>query len=130
MGQYIKIDGVEYKIAITKLQRKADILDKFAGRSEDGVLWREVIGTFYNYTLKIGVINDPELYNTLFEVLSDPVESHEVELPHDHVKFDGYFSSVQDEVHKVLSTGATYRGLSCKLTAMKPRKTPKDLGMI
>ena len=127
MSQYIKIDGVEYKVAVIQLQRKADILDKAAHRSEDGVLWREVIGTFYNYTLKIGITNDLALYDKLFEVLSDPVESHEVELPHDHVTFDGYFSSIQDEVDKILSTGARYKGLQCKLTAMKPRKTPADM---
>jgi hypothetical protein len=122
MSEFIIIDTVVYQVPIVTLKRKADILDKYAYRSEDGVLHREVIGTYHNFTLEIGVINDPTLYNRLFDVLSAPVESHQVELPHDHVSFRGYFSSVQDEIKRLTDTGAVYRGLSCNLTAMVPRR--------
>ena len=124
MSKYIIIDGVEYKVSITSLKRSADILDKSAYRSEDGELHREVIGTFYNYNLSLGLVNDMDLYNTLFEVLTDPVTHHSVELPNDHIAFDGYFSSVTDEVRRVTDEGTLYQGLTCNLTAMKPRKTP------
>lgn len=124
MIKHIVIDGVEYPVKIVELQRSADILDKFAYRSEDGNLHREVIGTYYNYTLNIGTEHDLELYNTLFEVLSNPVASHQVMLPHDNVQFEGYFSSIKDKVLLVSEDGTLYTGLSCKLTAMRPRKTP------
>ena len=118
----IIIDGVSYNVAITSLKRKADILDKSANRTEDGELHREVIGTYYNYTLAIGVVNDEELYNTLFEVLSEPVAYHEVVLPHDNISFKGYFSSVQDEVVRLTETGAKFKGLTCNLIAKSPRR--------
>lgn len=118
----IIIDGVSYNVAITSLKRKADILDKSAYRSEDGELHREVIGTFYNYTLAIGVYNNDELYNKLFEVLSDPVAYHQVTLPHDNITFNGYFSSVQDEVVRLTENGAKFKGLTCNLIAKSPRK--------
>lgn len=120
---YIKIDGTTYRVAITSLKRKADILDKYAERTEDGILHREVIGTYHNYTLTIGVMNDLDLYNALFDVLSEPVESHIVELPHDHVAFEGYFSSVQDEIDRITEYGARYKGLNCNLVAISPRRT-------
>ena len=124
-SKYIIIDGTVYPVRITELKRKADILDKYAHRSEDGELHREVIGTYYNYTLKIGVkANERDLYNRLFDVLSEPVDCHDVELPHDHVTFKGYFSSIQDGIRLVDDDGYTAEGLSCKLTAMKPRRTP------
>jgi hypothetical protein len=41
-SKYIIIDGQEYPVAVTKLQRKGDILDLTANRTEDGVLHREV----------------------------------------------------------------------------------------
>ena len=69
MSDLIKIDGIEYNVSLAEVKRKADILDRYAERSEDGVLHREVIGTFYNYTLKI-FTNDKQVYETLFEVLS------------------------------------------------------------
>ena len=68
-SKYIIIDNVEYKVPIVELQRKGDILDLTANRTEDGVLHREVIGTYYNYTLTLGVVNDPDLYEELWDVL-------------------------------------------------------------
>jgi len=118
----IIIDGESYDVAITSLKRKADVLDKSAYRSEDGELHREVIGTFYNYTLAIGVFNNEELYNKLFEVLSEPVAYHHVILPHDNIQFKGYFSSVQDEVVRLTESGAKFKGLTCNLIAKSPRK--------
>lgn len=122
VNRQIMIDGIPYDVAITSFKRKADILDKSANRSEDGELHREVIGTFYNYTLAIGVINNDKLYNTLFEVLSEPVAYHEVVLPHDNISFKGYFSSVQDEVVRLTEDGAKFKGLTCNLIAKSPRK--------
>lgn len=125
MAKTIVIDGKSYAVRITELKRTADILDKYAERDETGELHREVIGTFYNYQLKIGVkMGERDLYNELFDVLSAPVESHRVELPHDHVEFEGYFSSIADNIKLVDDDGFDANGLSCKLTAMKPRRTP------
>ena len=123
MGKYIIIDGVEYPIAITSLQRKADILDKTANRTEDGDLHREVIGTFYNYSLKI-YQNDPLVYEMLWDVLTAPVPFHLVELPHDHIAFEAYFSSVQDEVEYIRTEDGyvKYKALSCNCTSKKPRR--------
>lgn len=125
MSKYIKIDNKVYKVAIVELKRKADILDKSAYRSEDGVLHREVIGTYHNYSLKIGVINNEQLYNELFDVLSAPVASHRVEFPHDHYAYDAYFSSVQDDIVLVTDSGFKAKGLTCNCTAMKPRRRAK-----
>lgn len=122
VNRKIIIDDVEYDVAITSLKRKADILDKSAYRSEDGELHREVIGTYYNYTLAIGVYNNDALYNRLFEVLSEPVAYHKVILPHDNVEFNGYFSSIQDEVVRLTTDGAKFKGLTCNLIAKSPRK--------
>lgn len=125
MAKVIIIDDKAYAVRITELKRTADILDKYAERDEKGELHREVIGTYYNYQLKIGVkMGERELYNELFDVLSAPVDCHDVELPHDHVKFKGYFSSISDNIKLVDDDGFDCNGLSCKLTAMKPRRTP------
>ena len=125
MAKVIIIDNQPYPVRITELKRTADILDKYAERTENGELKREVIGTYYNYQLKIGVKRGQrDLYNELFEVLSAPVDCHEVELPHDHIKFEGYFSSISDNIKLVDDNGFDCDGLSCKLTAMKPRRTP------
>lgn len=126
MSDKLIIDGVEYNVPIIELKRKADILDKTANRAEDGSLHREVIGTYHNYTLKISKVRNPDVYNNLFDVMSEPVASHRIELPNDHIAFDAYFSSVQDEVVKVYSDEqARYRNLTANITAMIPRRRPR-----
>ena len=40
------------------------------------------------------------------------------------IDFYGYFSSIKDEVEKVLDSGAKYKGLSWKMTSKKPARTP------
>ena len=122
MSNYIIIDGIEYKVRIASLKRNAEILDKYFYRTEDGSAVREVIGTFYNYTLAIGVVDDISLYNTLYDVLTAPVESHSVTLPSDGVTFDGYFASTSDEVDKIEADGTRFKGLTCSLIAMKPAR--------
>ena len=122
MSELLIIDGREYDVAVVELQRSADILDKTANRTEDGVLHREVIGTYYNYTMKIFTW-DMDLYEELFWVLSAPQASHVVELPNDHVRYEAYFSSIKDSVVRVYpEKNAKYKGLSCKLTAIRPRR--------
>lgn len=124
MSNLLIIDGVEYDVPIISFKRTANVLDKYAERTEDGTLWREVIGTYYNYTLNIGIVHDKALYNRLFEVLSDPVDYHWIELPDDHVAFQAYASSVQDELLRLEKDGALYRGLTFRFTARIPRKKP------
>ena len=122
--KYLIVDGVTYKVPIVELKRKADILDLNATRTQDGNLHREVIGTFYNYTLNIGVVNDWNTYNALFDVLSEPKASHTVTLPHQSTSFEGYFSSIQDNIVLVTDEGFKAKGLSCNLTMTKPARRP------
>ena len=122
MSDYIIIDGTEYKVSIASLQRQAEILDKYFYRTEDGSAKREVIGTFYNYSLAIGVADDKTTYNALFDVLSEPIDSHKVILPTDGVEFDGYFAETRDQVDKIEDDGTRFKGLTCSLIAMKPAR--------
>jgi hypothetical protein len=126
----IKIDDTYFNIAISELHRKADVLDKSAYRSEDGDLHREVIGTYYNYTLKFGMMcrtqEEREEYNRLFDTLSTPMEYRRVTLPHDGIEFEGYFASVEDDINYLVDdeTMAAFKGLQCNLIARLPRKRP------
>lgn len=123
MGRYLIIDDVEYPVAIVSLKRKGDILDKTANRTEDGDLHREVIGTYYNYTMEIRPGNDTELYNRLFDVLTAPVPYHRVILPNETVEVKMYFGSVQDEVRFIDNKGTTYyNNLTCNLVCKEPRR--------
>ena len=122
-SKWLQIDGVEYKVPIVSLKRKGDILDLTANRTEDGVLHREVIGTYYNYTLTIGVVNDQELYDNLWWVLTTPVASHQIQMPNQPEPFEGYFGSCQDDIVLITDDGQKAKGLSFNIVATRASRT-------
>lgn len=125
--QGLIIDGITYNIPLVSIKRNLDFLEKYAARSEDGDIQIETIGLYKNYTISIGLIEDAELYDQLIEHITDCENRfHHVTLPDASKQFDfyGYFSSIKDEVEKVLENGAQYKGLSWRMTSKKPYKTP------
>ena len=122
--QGIKIDNIYFDIPMVSLKRNADVLDKYANRTEDGDLKREIIGVYYNFTLTVGVVENPALYQSLWDKLTEPTEFHTVELPNINgvYRFTAYISSVSDEYMKVKSNSASFQGLTAKFTAKSPAR--------
>lgn len=124
--QGLQIDGITYNIPLVSIKRTLDFLEKYAERTEDGDIKIETIGLYKNYSISIGVIDDVEMYDRLIEHITDCENRfHRVVLPDSSKQFEfyGYFSSITDEVEKVLSSGAKYKELSWKMTSKKPYKT-------
>ncbi len=46
-----KIDNVDFTAGLININRKVNILDKYAQRTTNGDLKREIIGVYYNYNL-------------------------------------------------------------------------------
>lgn len=124
----IKVDGIFFDIPMVSLKRNADFLDKYAERTEDGVLHRELIGVYYNYTLTVGSstsFGDTD-YDAFYDKMTEPVEFHEISIPtqNGYYTFRGYISSVSDEYEKILDGKAVFKGFTCKFTAQRPARTP------
>lgn len=120
MNKNFVIDGYSYEVPIIEMQRKGDILDLTARRREDGVLERDVIGTYYNFTLKIGRIRDDTVRKNLWEKLTEPVASHQIQLPGQDSTFEGYFGSVKDDVILITDDGIITDGLSFNIVCTNP----------
>lgn len=122
--QGIKIDNIYFDIPMVSLKRNADVLDKYANRTEDGDLKREIIGVYYNFTLTVGVVENPAVYQSLWDKLTEPTEFHTVELPDINgvYRFTAYISSVSDEYMKIKSNSASFQGLTAKFTAKSPAR--------
>lgn len=130
LTQNIMIDNVWYWAPIKTLKRKADFLDKYANRTEDGDLKRELIGVYKNYEIEFGEFPDTadgrKKYNALFDKLSEAEEFHTITIPDASgtYTFKAYISSVSDEYKRIYSDGySTFKGLSCKFTAKAPAAT-------
>lgn len=122
--QGIKIDGISYDVPLVSIKRTADFLDKYAERTEDGDLKRELIGVYFNYQMSFGIIEDDDLYEKLWDKLTEPVEFHDFSLPtlKGVYSFRGYVSGVSDEIEKIFSDTSRMKGLQCKFTAKAPAR--------
>ena len=125
----LTVDNVEYDVLVPAggVKRSFDILDgKNAGRLTSGRMTRDITGTFYNYELqiypKIGHYSD---YDSLYEVLSAPVDSHMAVLPYGQgmSTFEMYVTTGQDTLARKNASETYWTGLSVKFVALAPQRT-------
>lgn len=121
--QGIAIDGKYFDIPLVSINRTGDFLDKYVLKTEDGVIHREVVGVYYNYQASFGKM-ETETHAKLWEKLSEPVESHTIELPDANgtTVFKAYISSLSDDYLRILDSTATFQNLKCKFVAMEPAR--------
>ncbi len=122
----IIIDSVTYDIPVMSIIRRADFLDKYAERTEDGVLHRELIGVYFNYQIKFGQSLDTAEYAALWLKLTEPEEFHTVTVPDEDgsYTFTAYFSNVGDELRKQKGASNFWKSLTVNFTAQSPARTP------
>lgn len=123
------IDGREYHAFVSELAREGQVMDgSEAGRTLDGGMDRDIIGTYYNYTMTIdtNALSHSD-YDTLFETLTAPQDYHNVSFPYGRsgsLSFRAYVSGVTDRMKKDMDGGREWGDLTCKFVAMKPHRRP------
>lgn len=118
------IDGIGYKIDVLGVKRTADFLDKYAERTENGDLERELIGVYFNYKLQLGPGVDRAEYARMWDKLTEPVEFHEVTVPDEDgdYTFTAYFSNVADELLRKVAEKNYWKNLTVNFIAKKPAR--------
>lgn len=125
----LTVDDVEYDVLIPAggVKRSFQVMDgENAGRVMSGRMTRDIKGTFYNYELqiypKIGNYSD---YDSLYEVLSAPVDSHMAVLPYGQgmSTFEMYVTTGQDTLARKNASETYWTGLSVQFIAMEPQRT-------
>lgn len=126
------IDNISFgdKIDFVSLKRKAHFFDKYAKRDISGTLHRELIGVYINYTLEIGLVDDLEIYNQLWNKLTEPREFHEViissnshgtlsgeKYKYNNYKFTAYFADIEDEGFLIRDGHNVFKGLKVEFIA-------------
>ena len=112
------IDGQEFNVIVTELARKGRVSEsKLSGDVKSGAHFRDIIGTYYESETE---------YDALFEILTAPVESHEVVLPYGAgtLSFRAYIEDTSDSM--TADNGKTRRwgNLSVQFYAQKPQRRP------
>ena len=100
-----------------------------AGRLLTGRMMRDIIGTFYNYTIEIDTnkLSQSE-YDEFYEIVSAPVDYHEISVPYAQttLTFDAYITDGEDILKISNSSGNTWTDLSLNFVAMEPLKLPEE----
>lgn len=124
----VTIDGVTYPhIHVTSIKRNFQVLDgDNAGRVMSGAMVRDVIGTYYNYSISIDADgNWPQEYDRLYDVITSPVDSHTIIVPYAQttLAFRAYVTNGSDDLKYMANTLNRWGGLSFNFIAMEPQRT-------
>ena len=77
------LDGVEYNVSVLSLSRSFSIKDAIAASTtQDGNIYRDPIGTYYNYTMVVADKGDMAALDAFWEAISQPVASHVCVFPY------------------------------------------------
>ncbi len=119
----ITIDGQSFAVGVLSVKRNATIAEgSNSGTSVSGRIIRDVIGTYYNYTVVFGTskLSKTE-YDALYDLLTVPVESHEITIPYGQstITFDAYITSASDDLLKS-KNGNVWGNLSVDFNAIQP----------
>ena len=120
----ITIDNVTYNIDVVSLKRTADFLDSEATeRLQNGDMYRDLIGVYFNYQLKFAPETNMAEYQKLWNKLTEPVEFHTVTVPNEseNYTFVAYFANVSDELFTTVGYNH-FRNLTVNFKAKAPRR--------
>lgn len=76
------IDGEYFNIEIAEMDIQAEFLDRYAERTQNGDLDRELIGVYQKYSsIKFVDTTDTKEFKRMWDKLTEPTEFHSVILP-------------------------------------------------
>lgn len=124
-SDFLIIDNEIYNIKVkTGIKRNADFLDKYAERTDDGDLQRELIGVYFNYkniSFEKQTDENYSEYERLYDKLTEAEEFHNIEIA--GISFKAYFSNVSDEMYLYKNGRPYYRKLTVNFTAKMPARS-------
>lgn len=124
------VDGVQYpNVNVLSLKRNFSVLDgPNAGRVMDGSTKRDIIGTYYNYSMELdSSYSDLEEYDKLYEVISSPQDSHNIVVPYGQgtLTFEAYVANGEDDLIHKRENFNKWDNLRINFVAMKPQRRPE-----
>ena len=126
--EIVWIDGKSYNISIPEkgIKRNFEILDTDkAGRLVNGDMQRDIIGTFYNYSVEFKTNNlTRKEYDDFYEVISAPVEYHTIIVPYGQstLEYKAYVTNGQDILERIDKNGNKWSGITVNFIATSPKR--------
>ena len=124
--QVVTIDGASFDVGVEYIKRQARIEDgPNAGNSKRGDWIRDVYGTYYDYILAFdtsaGLSRSD--YDTLYSILTAPVEFHTLVVPYGQSTLTFYAGITGAEDNVILmDDGTVWGNLSITFRAKAPQR--------
>lgn len=128
-GYPFTLDGKNYPgIHVLELKRGFKVLDTdLTERVQNGDIDRDVIGTFYNYSMKIDSDDATSAeYDAFYEVISSPDESHDLVFPYGQgtIALKAYVTGGDDSLIAMTPRLNRWGELTVNFIACSPQRRP------
>lgn len=121
----ITIDNNEYNVGIIRITRKASMNMESLGTTMDLRKHYDIRGTYYDYEVEVATshLNVAD-YDSLYEILTAPQESHEVTLPYGQstITFEARVSIASDRIIQSFTGMKKWGSLKITFEALTPQK--------
>lgn len=125
MRTVFKIDNQEFDVIVSDITRSFIVQDTpNTTRRANLDMYREIIGTFYNYSITLSSNNlKASDYDALYEIISAPKDFHNIELPYGQavLSFSGYVTQGKDQLSSMLG-GNKWGKLTFNIIAKEPQR--------
>lgn len=126
MQRLFSIDGKYFDgLFIKGISRGFTVQDSSkAGRTTSGAMVRDIIGTYYNYTISFDLSHlAPDDYNEFYDLISAPVEKHQIVVPYGNgsMTYEAYVTKGEDKLN-YNGADPSWRELSVQFIAMEPQR--------
>ena len=124
------MDGVTYNLRVRfeTITRSFRIEDgQNAGSMLSGLYKRDLVGTFYDYSMEIEPDPlHPSDYDAFYQEISAPVDSHTITLPYGQstITFDAMVTYGNDVYRGITAGRKRWNGLQVTFTSIEPLREP------
>lgn len=125
MVNSIIVDGIEYDMVVSVSRTAKVTPTEVSGMMLDRKYFNDVLGTYFEYQVKIAVPTGNELeYAALYEVLTNPVSEHTFILPYNQssLTLKARVEVVNDQLYRKEGTTTVWRGITFNIIATEPTK--------
>lgn len=126
--QAFLMDGIAYNVRVSKMTRKFSVQDTDrTGRTQDGEMYRDIVGTFYNYAMVVEQKDDDtESFDQFWDAISQPVESYVCVFPYNQSIMTQrmYITGGEQELVSRMPSRNKWGEISISYIAMSPKVVP------
>lgn len=123
-----KMDGIPYNVNVMSLERKFSVMDTDkSGRTQDGKMYRDVLGTFFNYSMTVREKDgDAKALEDFWTAICKPQVSHNCEFPYGQttLRQQMYVTSGDQSLKRMEPARNHWGEIKVNFIAMAPEVVP------